>query len=82
MEINGNVDIVYFNFIYHPIRERDGSFEKIVLIATEVIEQATAKTDLEKSREHLKIALEFANIGVFEYNYFTEKINSVSMGIL
>ena len=70
---DGKPQVVFFNFIYQPLRERDGNFEKILVISTEVLEQATAKTDLQKSKEHFSLALDFANIGVWEYDYFTKK---------
>ncbi|MEO5647282.1 MAG: PAS domain-containing protein, partial [Chitinophagaceae bacterium] len=75
IERNGILETVYFNLIYQPLRQRDGNFDKIMVITTEVLEQASAKKDLQKSKEYLNLALEFGNIGVWQFEYATNVIN-------
>lgn len=72
LERSGVKETLYFNFIYQPLRERNGEFDKIMVISTEVQEQTSARTDLQKSREQLNLALEFGNIGVWQYEFSTQ----------
>ncbi|MGY3052869.1 two-component system sensor histidine kinase VicK [Pedobacter sp. UYEF25] len=43
----------YFNFIYHPIKDRSGQTESIMLVANEVTEQVLAKQTVQSLNENL-----------------------------
>ncbi|MBC7440903.1 MAG: PAS domain-containing protein, partial [Flavobacterium sp.] len=48
---NGEKEIVYFNFAYHPYKENDGSVSGVLVYATDVTEQVLARKKVEES-EH------------------------------
>lgn len=44
----------YFNIVYHPLKENDGSISAIMIVATEVTESVNAKQLLEKRELHFR----------------------------
>ncbi|HVG40810.1 MAG TPA: PAS domain-containing protein [Chitinophagaceae bacterium] len=49
LRANGDVETVYFNFIYQPYREADGKISGVLVLATDVTEQVTTKHNLAQS---------------------------------
>jgi PAS domain S-box-containing protein len=50
----GKVDVAYFNFVYHPLREEDGHISGIMVVAMEVTDMVKAKHLLTESEEHFR----------------------------
>ena len=46
---NGEKEIVYFNFAYHPYKENDGTVSGVLVYATDVTEQVLARKKAEES---------------------------------
>jgi PAS domain S-box-containing protein len=46
---NGEIETVYFNFIYEPYREADGNISGVLILATTVTEQVLAKQKMKQS---------------------------------
>jgi PAS domain S-box-containing protein len=72
---DGNTtELVYFNFVYHPYREADGSISGVLVLATDVTGQVKAKDKLFKSEATLSLAAEAAHFGVYELDMVGQKI--------
>ncbi|MEJ7778950.1 MAG: ATP-binding protein [Daejeonella sp.] len=55
LERGGVIEDVYSNFVYHPIREQDGTIDSIMLVATIITNEVIAKLRLKESEENLKL---------------------------
>ncbi len=55
---NGEIEEVYFNFVYAPLRDTAGAVEGILLSAFDVTAQILARQESERSLELLKTATE------------------------
>ncbi len=51
---HGKIETTYFNFVYQPMREADGSIGGIIVIASEVTRQVEAKKDLEATARQFR----------------------------
>ncbi|EMR03882.1 PAS domain-containing sensor histidine kinase [Cesiribacter andamanensis] len=62
---SGHLETSYFNFVYQPMREADGSVEGIVVFAYDVTEQLLARQQTEHSENNLRMALEAGKMGTW-----------------
>ncbi|MEO7485483.1 MAG: PAS domain-containing protein, partial [Ferruginibacter sp.] len=46
---NGQKNLVYFNFVYQPYRENDGTISGVVVLATDITEHVLARKKIEES---------------------------------
>ncbi len=51
---NGEKETIYFNFVYQPYHEDDGSISGVMVTASDVTEQVMARKKIEASREQLQ----------------------------
>jgi PAS domain S-box-containing protein len=74
---NGLKETAYFNFVYQPYKEDDGSISGVMVLATDVTDQVNFRKKLEISEAHfrhmtdlmpVKITNAFADGSVFYYN--------------
>lgn len=49
IERDGRLETVYFNFVYEPLRETDGSIERVMVVATDATESRQARLTIEES---------------------------------
>ncbi|WP_210521006.1 PAS domain-containing sensor histidine kinase [Hymenobacter terricola] len=52
----GRRDTVYWDFVYHPLREADGRVTGITVVATEVSEQVRARQQVQALNQQLEVA--------------------------
>ena len=71
----GLEDIYYFDFLYHPLKEDDGKISGIIVTATEVTEKVEAKKKTEQNEQRLNIIVEASELGTWELNAKTKKLN-------
>ena len=64
---HGKIDVSYFNFVYHPLKEYD-EITGIIVVATEVTETVKAKHQIEINEEKLKLIIEGSDLGVYDIN--------------
>ncbi len=55
----GGVEIVYVNFLYEAFREPDGSVSGLMVVATDVTEQVTARMKVEASHKEFQFVTDF-----------------------
>ncbi|MDB4904897.1 MAG: yycG 3 [Mucilaginibacter sp.] len=68
---NGKLETVYFNFVYEPFRENDGSISGVMAVATEVTEHVNAKKGLEDAEERARLAIDAVGLGIFDLDLDT-----------
>jgi PAS domain S-box-containing protein len=51
---HGGTDTTYFNFVYQPVKEQDGSISSIIVVANEVTRQVEAKHALAESEKEFR----------------------------
>ena len=54
----GHRDTVYWNFVYHPLRQEDGQISGVTVVATEVTEQVQARQQLEQLNQELEVRVQ------------------------
>ncbi|MEO7975629.1 PAS domain S-box protein [Flavobacterium sp.] len=72
---NGELNIFYFDFLYHPLREGDGEISGIIVTATEVTEKVEARKKTEENEQRLSIIVESSELGTWEWNLKTEQLH-------
>ncbi len=68
---NGKLETVYFDFVYVPYREIDGTIGGVIAVATEVTEQVTAKQLIEDAEERARLAVDAVGLGTYDLNLET-----------
>jgi len=67
----GKMETSYFDFLYHPLKEENGSISGILVTASEVSEKVEARKKVELNEDRLKIVLEASELGTWELNVKT-----------
>lgn len=62
----GREQTCYFNFVYEPLYEIDGSISGVILVAIDVTSQIRYRRKLEENEHRLKLALELSNLGLWD----------------
>jgi signal transduction histidine kinase/ActR/RegA family two-component response regulator len=61
---NGEIETMYFNFVYQPYKEEDGKVSGVIAFASDVTEQVLARLKMEENEKELLQAKEFAENAV------------------
>jgi two-component system, chemotaxis family, CheB/CheR fusion protein len=62
---NGEKETVYFNFVYQPYHEVDGTISGVMVLATDVTEQVLARKKIEESEERFRALADESPMFVF-----------------
>lgn len=71
---SGNLETVYFNFVFEPYREADGSVSGVIAVATDVTELINAKNQIEEAEARARLAVDAAGLGTFDLDLLTGQI--------
>ncbi len=71
---DGIEETAFFDFVFEPIRDFDGTLQTIMIIAMEVTEKVNARHKIEESEERARLAIQAAEIGTFDIDLKTEII--------
>lgn len=69
----GKLEISYFDFLYSPLKEEDGTISGIIVTVTEVSEKVEARKKIEQNEERLNIVVEASELGTWELNVKTKE---------
>ena len=69
----GKLEVSYFDFLYHPLKEEDGTISGIIVTVTEVSEKVEVRKKIEQNEERLKIIVEASELGTWELNVKTKE---------
>ncbi|GGF24059.1 PAS domain S-box protein [Flavobacterium limi] len=71
----GRLEVSYFDFLYAPLKEEDGTISGIIVIVTEVTEKVQARKKIEQNEERLNIIVEASELGTWELNVKTKELH-------
>lgn len=69
----GKLEVSYFDFLYAPLKEEDGTISGIIVTVTEVSEKVEVRKKIEQNEERLNIILEASELGTWELNVKTKE---------
>jgi PAS domain S-box-containing protein len=67
----GREELVYVTFVYVPVKDEEGSVRKIAVWVLENTSQVKARQELENAQQVARLAINSADLGVYEYDYTT-----------
>jgi len=70
---SGKVEIFYFDFLYHPLKEEDGEISGVIVTVSDITEKVEARKRTEQNEEHLNIVVEASELGTWELNLKTKE---------
>jgi PAS domain S-box-containing protein len=70
----GTIEIIYFDFLYYPLKEISGEITGIIVTATNVSEKVEARKKIEQNEERLNIIVEASELGTWEVNLKTSEL--------
>jgi len=65
---NGQPHTGYFDLIYEPLTDLEGKVTGLIIAAHEVTDEIKVQTKIRESQERLRLAIELANIGTWDYD--------------
>ena len=65
---HGRIENAFVKFVYEPLRDEDGTIYGVMALAHEITEQVLARKQVEDAERKTRIAIESANLGVYEIN--------------
>jgi len=71
----GKEENLFFDFLYHPLREENGEISGIIVTVTEVTEKVEARKKTELNEERLNIIVEASELGTWELNAKTKALH-------
>ena len=67
------IDIYNFDFLYHPLKEEDGTISGIIVTVTEVTDKVESRKKIERNEERLNIVIEASELGTWEWHLKTNE---------
>lgn len=71
---NGKEEIIFVNLTFQPYYE-DNKIEGVLNVSTDVTEQVLARRKVEAAELKARLAIESAQLGVYEINLFSNEVN-------
>jgi PAS domain S-box-containing protein len=72
----GILELVYVNILYQAYKDTDGTITGILAIAIDVTAQVIARKKIEEAEEKARLAINSAELGVYEIVYATDEMNT------
>jgi len=72
--VDGKLQSFYFNYTYSALRNAKGEIYGTLIMAVDVTEQVNAKQRLMQSEASLRLAVEAARLGTYEFDMVNQKI--------
>lgn len=66
----------YLNLVYQPYRESDGHVSGVTVLCHDVTEQVESRKKIQQAEEKLRLAIESADLGTYEFDMVTEKMTA------
>jgi PAS domain S-box-containing protein len=82
---NGEKEIVYFDFVYHPYKENDGTVSGVLVYATDVTEKVLVRKKAEESDAQFRRIVMQAPVAIGIYNgkeYIADVVNEYALLML
>lgn len=69
---NGRLEQVYMDFTYEPVFDITGNVSAVMVVGIDVSEKVNARKAIEEVEERIRLAIEAADIGTYEYRFDTD----------
>ena len=82
---NGERETIYFNFVYHPYKENDGTVSGVIVYATDVTEQVLARKKAEESEANFRSLVMQTPVAIGVYKgkeYIADIANQLALQML
>ncbi|RYY65957.1 MAG: PAS domain S-box protein [Chitinophagaceae bacterium] len=73
---NGLQETIYVDFVYEPLRERDGTWTRIMALVIDVTDKVAARRSIQRSEERARLAIDSADLGTFDVDLRTNAISA------
>lgn len=73
---NGIPQTVFLDFVYEPVKNTSGAVSSIMVVVIDVSDKVKARRAIEDVEERIRLAVEAAEIGTYEYNYISNELTS------
>lgn len=72
---NKRGDIGWYNFVLEPLRNLEGEIYGVMGLGVDVTDQVSARKQIEESEKRLQLAIDIANIGLWEFDFNKQVFN-------
>lgn len=72
---DGKLETIYINFSYEASYNANGEIDGIITIGHDVTKQVLAHKKIEANEEKLTMVIDASELGTFEFNFKTKKLN-------
>jgi PAS domain S-box-containing protein len=72
----GIPETVFVDFVFEPVKSVSGEVASIMVVGNEVTDKVTARRSIEEVEERIRLAIEAAEIGTYDYNYKSDTLMS------
>ncbi|GAB3718138.1 PAS domain-containing sensor histidine kinase [Spirosoma lituiforme] len=79
---NGQLETVYFNFVYQALREADGTVTGVIVVANEITDQVGARKKIEESEARIRSLVDSAPFPIAAYVGREMRIQLANQSIL
>ncbi|MDQ7949050.1 MAG: PAS domain S-box protein [Pedobacter sp.] len=73
---NGKDENVFVDFVYEPVTDLQGNVSSIMVVGNEVTDKVLARRKIEDAEIRVRLAIEAAEIGTYEFNYADGKLTA------
>ena len=73
---DGDLTNVYVDFVYEPFKDNDETITGIIVVAHDVTQQVLSRRKIEDAEERARLAIDAADLGVYELNLENDEIIS------
>lgn len=71
---NGVAEQMFIDFVYEPVTDLLGLVSAIMVVGIDVTEKVKARKSIEEIEERIRLAVQAAEIGTFDYYYATKEL--------
>lgn len=73
---DGKKQTIYINYVYEPLKDADGSINRIMVIAIDITEMLESKRKIQDAEERARLAAEAAGLGTFDLDIVTGSLKT------
>ncbi len=72
----GKLETFYFNFVYEPFYEDDGSISGVVMVATEITDHINAQQQIHEAEERARLVVDAVGLGTFDLDLVNSEMST------
>jgi len=73
---NGIPETIFLDFVYEPVKNISGRVASVMVVAIDVTDKVKARRSIEDVEERIRLAVDGAEIGTYEYNYKLDELTT------